>query len=226
MTKPTDDISWATDTDYPAGSDPWDATATCVEPSSGRKASGWEPNQKPTAQELNWWERGAARWIQWLAGNVADLQFGIPMCEFQLVAGTLGTGSGTSHIENALVTPTWRFQPGGTDQTIQAPVHLPIGATISSFIFEATQPDSSDGFSTYTFKLRKQEMATGTVSDVFTGGTSGYTIGAPTVTDTDIASAPYTIEAGFSYWVEVTMSSSSDSGYDLVKCYAPVVGYL
>jgi hypothetical protein len=73
MSAPTDDTSWATDDDYAAGSDPWDGTATKVEPSSGRKASGFEPNQKPTAQEMNWWMHAVYLWIAYIGDFLANL---------------------------------------------------------------------------------------------------------------------------------------------------------
>lgn len=72
MAKPTDDISWASSANYPAGSDPWDGQPTTAEPVSGRKASGWEPSKKPGAQQLNWWQRAVWRWVVWLSALFAD----------------------------------------------------------------------------------------------------------------------------------------------------------
>lgn len=54
MAQPQFDPSWATDADYPAGSDPWSATPTRVEPSAGFSAAGFAPNTIPAAQHLNY----------------------------------------------------------------------------------------------------------------------------------------------------------------------------
>lgn len=72
MAKPTDDITWSSDADYPAGPQSYAGTPTCTEPDAGRKATGWEPAIKPPAQGMNWWQRGIARWTQWFAALFAD----------------------------------------------------------------------------------------------------------------------------------------------------------
>lgn len=50
----TDPLNWASDTNYPAGSDPWSATATKVAPSAGQIAAGFAPTDKPPAQWFNY----------------------------------------------------------------------------------------------------------------------------------------------------------------------------
>ena len=53
MTRPTSKYAWATDTNYTAGADPWDGTATKVAPSSGKQAQGQEPGTAFPSQEYN-----------------------------------------------------------------------------------------------------------------------------------------------------------------------------
>lgn len=48
------DFDWATDTNYPAGSETWSATPTKVAPSSGVRADGFAPGDQPPAQWINW----------------------------------------------------------------------------------------------------------------------------------------------------------------------------
>jgi len=44
-------LTWATDDDYTGGAEP--ATPTKVTPSTGKRAQGWEPIEKPAAQHMN-----------------------------------------------------------------------------------------------------------------------------------------------------------------------------
>ena len=48
------DFDWATDTNYPAGSETWSATPTKVAPSAGVQADGFAPTDQPPAQWINW----------------------------------------------------------------------------------------------------------------------------------------------------------------------------
>jgi len=48
------DFDWATDTNYPAGSETWSATPTKVAPSAGVQADGFVPTDRPPAQWINW----------------------------------------------------------------------------------------------------------------------------------------------------------------------------
>lgn len=48
------DFDWATDTNYPAGSETWSATPVKVAPSAGVQADGFAPTDQPPAQWLNW----------------------------------------------------------------------------------------------------------------------------------------------------------------------------
>jgi hypothetical protein len=66
-TEPVTDLDWATNANYAGGTDV--GTATKSEPAAGRKADGWRGNvggDKPPAQEFNWWQHWAAKWLGWL----------------------------------------------------------------------------------------------------------------------------------------------------------------
>lgn len=54
--RPTRIPTWATDANYPAGSNPWNATPIKVEPSSGIKAAGHTPDTRPPPQWMNDWQ--------------------------------------------------------------------------------------------------------------------------------------------------------------------------
>lgn len=66
MPKPSVSPTWSTDATFVAPGESFDATVTKVEPTSGKKAEGWEPKEKPAAQYLNYWMNLVYLWIEWL----------------------------------------------------------------------------------------------------------------------------------------------------------------
>jgi hypothetical protein len=55
MSRPNDPFEiWSTDENYPAGAAAWNGTATKIAPGSGKVAEGFEPNESPPAQWVNW----------------------------------------------------------------------------------------------------------------------------------------------------------------------------
>lgn len=65
MARPTDDpIVFSSDASYPAGADPWNGTPTKVEPSAGQVAAGWEPEDLPPAQWLNYILNNLGAWVE------------------------------------------------------------------------------------------------------------------------------------------------------------------
>lgn len=72
MAKPSTVFSWATDANYPAGSEAFSGTPTKVAPVSGLIAQGWAPKQKPTAQALNYNLNLIGEWIAYVAAGAFD----------------------------------------------------------------------------------------------------------------------------------------------------------
>lgn len=66
MSRPPTTPEWSSDVNYPAGSDPWSATATKIEPTSGEKAQGAEPSVGFGAQQFNWILNEHAGWLNHL----------------------------------------------------------------------------------------------------------------------------------------------------------------
>ena len=56
-----EDLDWASDANYPAGSESWSATPTRVAPSAGQQAAGVAPEDVLPAQ-----------WFNWLFGNIVE----------------------------------------------------------------------------------------------------------------------------------------------------------
>src|SRR6185295_12739707 len=69
MRAPSDPPDWATDANYPAGSDPWSGTPTKSAPDAGKIATGFVPDTDQAAEEVNWILANHADWINYLAGG-------------------------------------------------------------------------------------------------------------------------------------------------------------
>ena len=87
------DFDWATDTNYPAGSETWSATPVKVAPSAGVQADGFTPEDRPPAQWINWLFNGIVTAGQDLETAVGDgsLQHAWARSEF--------LGSSTPHLD-------------------------------------------------------------------------------------------------------------------------------
>lgn len=59
--------SWANDANINDPGEPWDGTATKVEPGAGKRDDGYKPEENPTAQELNQKFNELGRWVQYLS---------------------------------------------------------------------------------------------------------------------------------------------------------------
>lgn len=72
MAKPSDLPNWATDAAYPAGVEPEATDPNKVEPDATKQGIGWRPDEKPPADELNWWMNLVYLWIAYLNTNSID----------------------------------------------------------------------------------------------------------------------------------------------------------
>lgn len=68
----------------------WADSGTIVEPSSGKKATGWIFEEKPPHEYFNWWQNLLGTWIQWLDTIVDDT---IGVVQFQPPPVTSGDGT-------------------------------------------------------------------------------------------------------------------------------------
>jgi len=67
MSKPRR-LDWATNANHAAGGDPWSGQPNKVEPAAGKIATGRIPEERPPAEETNWWRNKAAAWLRWVSG--------------------------------------------------------------------------------------------------------------------------------------------------------------
>ena len=82
MNQPADLPTFATDANYPAGTDPWSGTPTKVKPALAVTAPGHMPNTEWPSQWENWWKANVAEHLalaadaaalNWSANTVVDL---------------------------------------------------------------------------------------------------------------------------------------------------------
>ena len=67
MSKPKR-LDWATNATHAAGGDLWSSQPNKVEPTAGKIATGRIPEERPPAEETNWWRNAAAAWLRWASG--------------------------------------------------------------------------------------------------------------------------------------------------------------
>jgi len=64
---------WSTDTNYPAGADPWNGNATRVAPSAGQHSAGLEPGDTLPAPWWNYFIGRLTAWVAYLRGFVNEV---------------------------------------------------------------------------------------------------------------------------------------------------------
>lgn len=70
VARPTDIPEWASDANYPAGSEAWSGTPTRVEPDPDQLGTGNVPEERPPAQHHNWITGLLADWIAYFAAII------------------------------------------------------------------------------------------------------------------------------------------------------------
>jgi hypothetical protein len=108
MAKPTDLPVWATDANYPVDGEPEEGTPTKVTPSDPKQALGHRPNEKPKAQNLNWWENLVYQWIEFLGNRIRTYMISPNKGrELDSSAGTWVVGALTPSIPGSTAAGTW-----------------------------------------------------------------------------------------------------------------------
>lgn len=108
MSRPSALPEWATDTNYPAGTDPWSSTLTRIEPTAGERAAGFVPSEALPSQYLNTLFGEAADWIAYLDG---------------LIAATFGDGSDGAIAFDGTNTYASFASKSGSDYTLTRDVY-------------------------------------------------------------------------------------------------------
>lgn len=142
--KPTiADVAWATDANYPAGSEPEQGTPTKIATTAPQKAVGWRPEEKPPAQNWNLWNNEAYKWFQYIDDGVFDgdhqitgsLQVDVDLDVTGLATVTDLDVTDDATIGDDLTVEGDLLGPGGTD-----PVNAPTSVTAPRFYHTTTIP--------------------------------------------------------------------------------------
>ncbi len=102
MPLPTDLAEWATDANYPAGVQPEAGDPNKVAPSSSHKATGWRPDEKPPAEELNHWQNAVHKWIDFLDGLFDGTEFITTLTVEELSVSTTATIVGSATLTSSV----------------------------------------------------------------------------------------------------------------------------
>lgn len=108
MPRPTHTPDWASDANYPAGSDPWSSQPTKVQPDPSDETQGFVPATRPPAQWWNWILNLLSAWVVYLTD------------ERDRLAGYIGGDAGTGE---------WAY-PTARERTIE--IDLINGVTVTS----------------------------------------------------------------------------------------------
>lgn len=124
MARPDTEFEWATDASYPAGAHSWNETATKIAPVAGKIAEGYDPRERPPAQQLNWLLNLIGLWISWLSSATMRWRgFGVAPLETNIShdeGGGVWSGAIRATADAALY-------DGGVIDCV------PVGVTISDF---------------------------------------------------------------------------------------------
>lgn len=190
---------WASDTDYPAGGNPWNETPTKVEPDLAEIAAGHEPATAPPAQVENWWKN---RTDTRLTGHdeylAAEREIWIAAVSFQsIVVGAKG-----------------QFNDGerwivDVDSTVQCHygLQLPAGTTITHVQFHYRRGTAGN------LSMNLERMAVGAASGgsaLVDGETDNATDGALVTNDVDAIN--HELAVGYVYWLRFSGSAAAWAG--------------
>ena len=113
MAKPAALPEWATD-----------AGADVVEPSTGKKEIGWEAEERPPAQFLNWWQELVYDWLSYL--NDGDFEGASTFDDTLEVTGVLTTLSTIAANAGLTASANQDITVSGTGKFKHGDVQLPI----------------------------------------------------------------------------------------------------
>jgi hypothetical protein len=100
MAKPTKYPDWAVNTDGTDHDviDPTSLQNNVVEPTAGKKLTGWTYTEKPPRNIFNWLARITTQWIRWIDDyivNTIDVAIGTIQGQITTLQGDIGIGSGS-----------------------------------------------------------------------------------------------------------------------------------
>ncbi len=211
MAKPTDDISWATDANYPAGPETYAATPTTTEPVTGRKAEGWEPGKKPPAQEMNWWQNAIYRFLTWVFG-LFDSNGRLLQLAESTTKWRPATSGGALLNAGTITTPDLGDSYFVGDATpFSAIVGLPVDVAVGDVITSIAFLVYGDGVAAAAMQLYPLD---GSVSAIET--VDAPTAAAAWTVYTQVLGSPYTVLAGVPVMVTIAATSNATK----VRAYA------
>lgn len=231
MARPGSEPVWATNANYLAG--PAVGTPTVVAPSGPVQAEGWEPGQKPGAQNQNWWQNLVYQWIHWLQAGVLDGAWeftGNVKIDGNLeVDGTFTTSRSITlpcHPVNSFETTIHTVPLGALGQS-GSKAGWTLGSDGSKFVYYAvTGLRAGDTITGYAMTLRKINAGTTIASHFVTSTNSGDAVsagdsqsggvGTYNLGPSDALALVYSAAAA--YYIKITPGGTAGDAIDTVTC--------
>lgn len=211
-------IKWSSDTNYPAGSDPWSATPTKVTPSDGEITAGHTPGVPPDAQVENWWKNRVDTAIE----SISSVASFYPAYSYKSTAAGSGhykVTPGSATVRNCLSTGL----ANGAHEIV-IPIEGRFGLEITQVVISTNI--AMGGAETATLKLEK----------TFADGTADSTLSTKTWAAADnngfgvFADKTFTITPGaddgsFNLQLRLTLTTA-DAGGGLATSLVSLARYL
>lgn len=193
------------------------ATSNIVTPSAGEQLAGWQRGAVAPSAVMNWLHRHTAAWCQYLSDGAFSGDHSID--GDLAVSGTITGAEPEREIDLSGRDFVWDSSAAGNlDTLVAAGMYLhraaaigyaiaPVAVRAGDVITLATVHYDLAGGTAMTPKLRRVELATGTVTDVWAGVADATSAGIETQTSGAIAHA---VVAGHAYFVEVFATAAAN----------------
>lgn len=180
MGKPTSFPQWSTDQNFTGGAE--NGTPTKVEPSSGKKAEGWEPGEEPACTSFNWWMNNVGEWQKYFGYRVGRINRIYTDWRWLTSDSTelLGSTPSAQPTNTAIVytTGVWALGTVTGADSLDMPLQLPVGSKIISWKALLNKTSASG---TITAKLLRRVFSSGTVNIIDSANNSANNPGAITL---------------------------------------------
>lgn len=170
MAKPTEDYTWATDTNFADPGQDWDAQPTKVEPGpTGYRQQGFLPARLLPADFLNWLFNAIGKWLTWFDARFAsdgaslydNAQRSFPLSHMNFrpdaAAGALDWNPDASK---------WVSAQNNAQLFLPLEAHMPLAGHWDTFRVLVTPGAARTGTNKVSVSLWKQDVADGAVTQV------------------------------------------------------------
>ena len=131
----TPPVQWGTDATHPAGADAWSGLANKVNPGAAKVAAGWEPEDNPPAEHLNYVLHNFGQWSEYYRGffDTTNDEFEYPSTKVRTVFIPSEAWRPEDPSLWSLGLRVWTTTAANAIMHIDLGPYLPSGAIVSEF---------------------------------------------------------------------------------------------